>query len=115
MNHNPWIDPRVSQVTAENVRAYLISRGWQLRTPARGNLLVFTGPLDDNGQPIELVLPAQERFRDFRMRVEDLVGALGVIEGRYAVLVLNDILAAHSTNGVPTSQQPKVSTDLLPP
>jgi len=37
---------------------------------------------------------------DYRMRVEDLVGALGIIENRTAVEILNEILQPKPLNGV---------------
>jgi hypothetical protein len=66
----------------------------------RPELLVFEGPNDDNGEPIVQVLPSSERMRDYQIRLEDLVGALGVIEDRPAVAVLTDMLACSRTNGL---------------
>jgi hypothetical protein len=63
-------------------------------------LLVFEGPLDDDGEQIIQVLPSSERAGDYRMRLESLIGALGIIEDRPAVAVLTDMLAASRSNGV---------------
>jgi hypothetical protein len=65
-------------------------------------LLVFAGPDDDDGKPILQVLPSSERVRDYRMRVEDLVGALAIIEERRDILT--DMLRTTTTNG--TKDQP---------
>ena len=40
-----------------------------------------------------------EKLVDYRMRIEDLISALGVIENRYAVEILDEMLALPSTNG----------------
>jgi hypothetical protein len=91
MNLRAWIDPRVAQVTVAGVRAYLLQRGWVLKPYPRPELLVFEGPADD-GEPIIQVLPSSERMLDYRMRVEELIGALSVLEDRPAVDILSDIL-----------------------
>lgn len=100
MTSRAWIDPRVSQVTVAQVRAYLTAHGWRLRAPTRPQLLVFEGPLSDEGDPLVLILPSSEMMDDYRMRVEDLVGALGIIENRTAVEILNEILQPKPLNGV---------------
>jgi hypothetical protein len=99
MNHSGWVDPRIEHVSVDNVRTYLQDRGWRLQSFPGPELLVFAGPKDDDGQPILQVLPSSERFRDYRMRVEDLIGALSVIENRPAAAILTDMLAAGSANG----------------
>lgn len=99
MNHPAWVDPRIDLVTVDNVRTYLLNRGWQLQPFPGPELLVFEGPNDDDGAPILQVLPSSERLRDYRMRVADLIGALSVIEDRPAVEILTDILTNAPTNG----------------
>src|ERR1700722_9617309 len=42
---NPWIDPRITQVGAENARAYLLRRGWKSLGLAVNPILeMFEGP-----------------------------------------------------------------------
>jgi hypothetical protein len=94
MNCFAWVDPRIERVSVDNVRAYLLSHGWRQRPYQGIELLVFEGPLDDRGEPIILVLPSSRQASDFRLRVEDLIGALCVIEDRPAALILTDFLAA---------------------
>jgi hypothetical protein len=93
-----WIDPRVGLVTVDAIRSYMSKHGWTLQPFPGPELLVFGGQVDDDGEPIELVLPSSERMRDYRMRVEDLIGSLGALEDRYAGDVLNDILQAGSSS-----------------
>jgi len=99
MNNFGWIDLRVDRVSVDNVRTYLLSRGWRLQPYPGPELLVFEGPTDDDGEPILQVLPSSERLRDYRMRVVDLLGALSIIEDRPAVAILTDMLAMASGNG----------------
>ncbi len=92
MSNNGWVDPRIQSVGVAGMRSYLISRGWQLQPQAGQDLLVFGGPVDDDGEPIVQVLPSSERMRDFRMRAEELIAALSIFEDRPASDVLTDIL-----------------------
>jgi hypothetical protein len=99
MNHSAWVDPRIDRVTVGKARNYLLNRNWRLQPFAGPELLVFEGPNDDDGEPIIQVLPSSERLKDYRMRIEELIGSLSAIEDRPAVDVLNDILAVAETNG----------------
>ncbi len=74
MNSSAWIDPRIDRVRVESMQAYLLNRGWRQQDFPGPELLVFEGPNDDDGQPIIQVLPSSERLRDYRMRVEELIG-----------------------------------------
>lgn len=91
---SPWIDPRIVSVKAAEVRSYLLARGWKLVPFPGPELWVFEGPRDDDDQPIIQVVPSSEQLRDFRLRVEELIGALSILEDRPAGDVLNDILLA---------------------
>ena len=99
MNQSAWVDPKIDRVTVANARAYLLNRGWRLQPFPGPELLVFEGPNDDDGEPIIQVLPSSERLRDYRIRLEDLIGALSVIENRPAADVLTDLLGGTRTIG----------------
>ena len=100
MSHSSWVDSRINRVTVGQVRTYLLDRNWRLQPFPGPELLVFAGPNDDDGEPILQVLPSSEGLRDYGMRVEELIGALSVLEDRPAVAILNDMLAEGQTNGV---------------
>ena len=94
---NPWVDPRMTAVTPEDIRSYLLARGWKLAPQSDASLLVFEGPSDDDGRTIVQVLPSSAAMRDFALRSEELIGALAVFEDRPASDVLSDVLRAGST------------------
>jgi hypothetical protein len=106
MNQSAWVDRRIDRVRVENVRNYLLAHNWRLQPFPGPELLVFEGPKDDDGEPILQVLPSSERLRDYRMRLEDLIGALSVIEDRPAADILTDMLASTQANGDGQQQQP---------
>lgn len=97
MNSNSWVDPRIDQVTVADVKQYLSLEGWVLRSDSGPDLLLFEGPPDDNGKPVLQVLPSSESKLDFRLRVEELIGALSILEDRPAQEVLDSVLKSGET------------------
>jgi len=96
-----WVDPRIRSVRVADVKDYLLRHRWRLKLYPRPELLVFEGPLDDDGKPIVQVLPSSETYADYNQRLLELVTALAIIEDRHAVDVLNDILGQPAAaNGV---------------
>jgi hypothetical protein len=115
MSHTGWVDPRIKQVTGASIRSYMEQHGWTLQPFPGPELLVFGGQVDDDGEPIELVVPPDDTYIDYPLRVEQLISALSVLEDRYAVEVLNDILQAGSStpapaNGAAASATPSSTT-----
>lgn len=102
MTTEPWIDPRVSSVRVADLRAYFVAHGWRPKPFPRPQVLLFEGPPDDSGKPIIQAVPASEQLRDYRMAVEDLIGALSVLEARPASAILDDMLR----NGTPETEKP---------
>jgi hypothetical protein len=94
MNNSGWVDPRIQRVRVSEIRSYLQAHGWRLQAHPGPRLLVFEGPVDDDGQRIVQVLPSSERLRDYLLRVEELIAALSVLEDRPAADILSDILTA---------------------
>jgi hypothetical protein len=90
----PWIDPRVMQVKVADVEAYLRRRGWAPVASPRSQMQLFKGPAADDGESIVQALPTAEQGSDYVQRLIDVITNLAVIEDRYAVEVLNDILVA---------------------
>ena len=92
MNADLWVDPRVAQVNAAGLESYLLARGWKRVDHPRKQLMVFEGPLDDDGEPFLIVVPSSERFRDFLGGLVRAIETLSIIEDRRPVAVLNDLL-----------------------
>jgi len=78
-------------VTADDIKQYLTKNGWKLAPFKRPELLVFEGPMTDEGEPILQILPSSEKASDFALRARELISALGVIENRPGEDVLRDI------------------------
>ena len=60
MYRSAWIDPRIAKVTVAGARAYLLEHGWRPKPFPRPEVLLFEGPMADEGHPIEQILPASK-------------------------------------------------------
>ena len=105
MKFTPWIDPRVEQVRVEDMRSYLLRRGWKPKPAPRPQILLFEEPSNGDDKPIVLLVPANTRGSDYYQRVIELITSLAIIEDRYAVDVLNDILR-QPADGQPAANGP---------
>jgi hypothetical protein len=103
MSNRNWVDPRLPQIRVAGVRSYLRGQGWRLQPYPGPELLVFEGPHDDDGQPIVQVLPSSEQMRDFPLRIEELISALGILENRSPHDIVSDILKENTQEQQPES------------
>jgi hypothetical protein len=100
-----WVDPRIESVRVAALHAYLSGQGWRPKNQPRPEFLFFEKPSKVAGDV--LAIPATDSQGDYIQRVIEAVTALAAHERRYAVEVLDDILAQEvaetaSANGPPT-------------
>jgi hypothetical protein len=88
---DPWIDPRVTQVRVAAFQRYLEKRGWRQLPESPRGFLSFQVP----GDPRSLIrIPgAPENDGDYLRLVIQVITDMAQVEGKYAVELLNDILA----------------------
>ncbi len=98
---NPWIDPRVDSVRAVDAQSYMLRHGWTPRPFPRPEVLIFQGPLADDGELIELVVPAEEGASDYGQCIISLITSLATLEDRPAVAVLDEMLGQAALPPVP--------------
>lgn len=98
------IHPLTHKIRVDDVRDYLIDRGWIVKPFDRSEVIVFEGPLDDEGNPIVQLVPSLDDAPGFLLRIQELIHALSVIEGRSAEQILRDI--ATRTTAEPVSEEP---------
>jgi hypothetical protein len=94
MNPWRWVDPRVGRVRVDDLRAYFLSHGWDLRPNPNRGLLRFEKPARAGLPPVFQMVPALEQSDDYRQRVLELITTLSELEDRHPVAVLEDVLAA---------------------
>ncbi len=76
-------------ISLRAAREYLVQRGWRIRED--GVRLVCEGPNDDDGRPILQILPADESYADYPLRLEDLISTLSALEARPAIAIAADM------------------------
>jgi hypothetical protein len=105
---NPWIDPRVHQVTPDAATAYMARHGWRPVPFPRPEVRLYEGPPADDGRPMTQLVPMAEQADDYGNRVIDLITNLAVIEQRHALKVLDEMLGVTtpSGNGAPANKAP---------
>jgi hypothetical protein len=91
-----WVDPRVKRVRVADVQAYLQRRGWTPRPAPRPQQLAFEQAVGNPDERAAIYLPSSEQFADYPQRVLEVITELAEIEDRYAVDVLDDILAGQA-------------------
>lgn len=92
----------LQDVQVPNLLAYVELLGWQ-RIPSASKWLVYTGPVDDHGQPLELVLPARASAPDFSSYLANAINLLGILQDEAAETTVrrisnynSDVLYVHN-------------------
>ncbi len=83
-------------VRVADMRAYLLSKGWKTKPFKRPQVIYFEGPLDDEGCPLVLLLPASEHLRDYPLRIEEILNTLTILEKRPAAEIVRNIVTPTS-------------------
>ena len=92
--HQRWLDPGLPTVRVRDLRAYLLSKGWEIIPTDQPRELVFREPDVSEDGPLYQWIPATEKERDFVQRMYEVVAAIAEVEDRYA----GDVLA-HTSPG----------------
>lgn len=86
MNGNPLHVPLIALLR------YLKDKGWSRKEHPNDKLLLFRGPLSDNGAPLEVLIPSNEQYLDYADRVNDVVKILSLIVQKSASDIVREIL-----------------------
>lgn len=79
-------------ISIPNIIRYLKLQGWDKRSDFPSDkLIVFDGPGDAYGDRIQAVIPANTKFKDYPIRIKELVYSLSEIEDRPIKNILGDI------------------------
>lgn len=71
-----------NQAMLEAVESFLRSQGWvELPKGANRNATFYSGPLDLNGEPFTVALPAHMGLLDAQERLDAVMRTLAVLEG----------------------------------
>lgn len=82
----------IRRLNISDLIRYLQRHGWASTPAPSKDLLVFTGPDDDDNQPIQIVIPNQDVFADTPDRLADAINLLSAIEDKSPSDVAESIL-----------------------
>jgi hypothetical protein len=88
LEHNPILNLNISK---QDVESYIINHGWKQVEHPNKKLQVFAGVVDNDGQPIYLVLPLSNDLKDTPLRIYQAVQTISEVEERPLHLVIADI------------------------
>ena len=84
------------QFKISDIVSYLHQNGWQEITHPNPRLIVFQGAADDEGNPIQLVLPSQKTFEDSNRLITKAMNLLAVIEEKSLHEIIDSISQIHA-------------------
>ncbi|MDF5715566.1 MAG: hypothetical protein PUP93_17210 [Rhizonema sp. NSF051] len=78
-----------------DIVSYLNQNGWQAVTHPNSRLLVFQGSADEQGNPIQLVLPSQNTFEDSARLLAKAVNLLAALENKSPQEIIDLVTQTH--------------------
>lgn len=86
-------DPSVFEaLNPADLAAYLTSRGW--RKEAGTSDAASNWKSEYHGEPVELLLPMERRYKDYLLRMSETIPLIAAVEGRSELEVLADLQTA---------------------
>ncbi|MFT8318826.1 MAG: hypothetical protein ABF651_11240 [Sporolactobacillus sp.] len=80
-------------ISPSNISRYLRIKGWKKRDNfPQDHLIVFDGPNDVNGDPVQIVFPSKSQYKDYQVRIQELIHGLSEIEERPKNEIVQEIL-----------------------
>ncbi|MDQ0059469.1 hypothetical protein [Paenibacillus harenae] len=71
---------------------YLKDVGWTVSEHPNDKLIVFRGPLNDDGKPLEIAIPKNEQYQDYSSRVHDVLRIIGLMKNMNIQDIANEVL-----------------------
>jgi hypothetical protein len=100
---NPWIDPRVQDVTPQQLLEYVTQRGWHLDSAPERVLRIYAIYDSANTVAALLAVPTTAAIADYLECVINAIASLAQYEERYAGAVLDEVLHIGVRNGAAAS------------
>lgn len=82
----------LKKLDIEKFAIYLENHGWRKETHKNKNILLFEGPNDDAGDPLELLLPANLNLKDSLLRLSEAINTLSIVNNELPDLIIQEIL-----------------------
>lgn len=95
MKTNKLTEKDLARISLDNLISYLNLNGWKKTDPSNDKIIIFEGPKDDNGRPLEIILPSSDEYQDYYRRISEAINILAVIEGENKKNIINKISSIH--------------------
>ncbi len=83
--------PDLRDLSLDPVIAYLLRHNWQEVTVGNPKIRIFQKGFDDNGKPIEIVLPHDTHFQDGPRVFAKALNLVGVVEAQSPEEILETV------------------------
>ncbi len=93
MKEVSYMDPLFQNLRVEDLTAYRRKSGWKRTPHPNDRILVFTGGSDDQGHPLEMILPQRNDYADSPLRLAEAINLLAAVETRTPHVVVQAIQA----------------------
>jgi hypothetical protein len=93
MLRTPFPDPNLEPTLIRKFTTYLIRKGWTQVDHPNTRIILFYGPLDDQGEPLQLILPASTTFLDTRLRIAEALDLLSIVQQESHAAIFDQIMA----------------------
>lgn len=70
---------------------YLESIGWKKMNHPNARIILFHGPTDDEGMPLELILPYSMVYEDALVRLAEVINTLAILQGKSPSSIINEV------------------------
>ncbi len=97
---------RDAKLSVNDMALYLRYHGWQELPKKNPRLTVFQGENDDSGQPILLMIPSNDQFRDAVLRLSEALELLAALEDCSIEDMLAQIQDFLHRQAIPLNQAP---------
>ncbi len=77
---NNDIAQKIMNISLIDMERYLVKKGWKLIDHPNKKIHLFRGPLSDNDAPIDIMLPINIDFLDYKQRIKDIINMLSILE-----------------------------------
>jgi hypothetical protein len=97
MNITEIDSQKIKKVTISNLKSYLNSKGWITNNDVVLEKNIFyTGPLSDDGTPIQITIPKNDSYIDYQDRLIDAINLLSCIYDKSLADIINEITSCYT-------------------
>ncbi len=96
MNRYKILQNELPTISLIDIERYLEEQGWNKYKDLNDKIKLFRGPNNDEGKPLELMLPKSNQYEDYYYRILDVINILANVSDKKIEQVIKEItLVSH--------------------